>query len=322
MDAAGTKYAASPKVVFELMNEPHDLDIDTWAQTCQKAVTAIRTAGATSQMILLPGTDFDSAATLVSDGSGSALLAITNPNSTTDGLLLDVHKYLDVDNSGTHAECVTNNTAAFAAVASFLRQQGRQAIVSETGASSAASCMADFCAQNAFINANSDVFVGLVAWAAGSFGTSYLLSLTPSNQGGALVDNELMAQCVVKTWTDASEVAAPPVSSVKTPAASGGPTAGQSTSITSVVHGASSAAEVTTTAAVTSARPTTSLADGGSSAAIPTSSGKAGNGTSLPGGTFGGSASAPSQPVSSNWAASHAAPRGLAYLCLFGALVW
>jgi len=49
-----TKYASSPKIVFELMNEPHDLDINLWAQTCQKVVNAIRNAGATSQMILLP----------------------------------------------------------------------------------------------------------------------------------------------------------------------------------------------------------------------------------------------------------------------------
>ncbi|OIW26339.1 cellulase, partial [Coniochaeta ligniaria NRRL 30616] len=205
-----TKYATSSRVVFELMNEPHDLDINIWAQTCQKVVAAIRNAGATSQMILLPGTNFDSAATLVSSGSAEALLAITNPDGTTDGLLLDVHKYLDVDNSGTHAECVTDNTAAFQTVADFLRQKGRQGIVSETGASSAASCITAFCAQNALINANSDVFTGLVTWAAGSFSPSYLLSLTPNKQGGALVDNALASQCVVRTWLEASAVAAAP----------------------------------------------------------------------------------------------------------------
>ncbi|KAH8903826.1 cellulase [Coniochaeta sp. PMI_546] len=229
-----TKYAGNAKVVFELMNEPHDLDINVWAQTCQKVVNAIRNAGATTQMILLPGTNFDSAATLVSSGSAEALLAITNPDGTTDGLLLDVHKYLDVDNSGTHAECVTDNTAAFATVADFLRQKGRQAIVSETGASSAVSCMTAFCAQNAFINANSDVFIGLVAWAAGSFSTSYLLSLTPSKQGSGLVDNSLAAQCVVRTWVQASDVAALPPSSAATVTTSASLSAGSSSDQTTV----------------------------------------------------------------------------------------
>jgi aryl-phospho-beta-D-glucosidase BglC (GH1 family) len=134
-----SKYANSNKVVFELMNEPHDLDIAIWAQTSQKAVTAIRKAGATSQMILLAGTNFDSAATLVSSGSADALLAIRNPDGSTDNLLLDIHKYLDEDNSGTHALCITDNVDAFTTVAKYLRSKGRKGLISETGASSDAS---------------------------------------------------------------------------------------------------------------------------------------------------------------------------------------
>ncbi|TGJ83544.1 hypothetical protein E0Z10_g5209 [Xylaria hypoxylon] len=197
------KYATNDKIIFELMNEPHDLDVGIWAQTCQKAVTAIREAGATSQMILLPGTNFDSAATLVSSGSADALLAITNPDGSTDNLMLDIHKYLDEDNSGTHAACTTDNVDAFTTVAQYLRSNGRKGFISETGASSDASCLTAFCAQNSFINTNSDVFTGLVAWGAGSFSTSYVLSLTPSNQNGRLVDNTLMRQCVLATWNNA-----------------------------------------------------------------------------------------------------------------------
>lgn len=123
-------------MVFELQNEPHDLDINIWAATCQKAVTGIRNAGATSQMILLPGTNFDSAATLVSSGSAAAMMGITNVDGTTDNLLLDIHKYLDEDNSGTHETCTTNNIDAFTTVAQFLRQAGRKGLISESGASS------------------------------------------------------------------------------------------------------------------------------------------------------------------------------------------
>lgn len=133
------KYATDDRIIFELMNEPHDLDVGIWAQTCQKVVTAIREAGATSQMILLPGTNFDSAATLVSSGSADTLLAIRNPDGSMDNLLLDIHKYLDEDNSGTHAACTTNNIDAFTAVAQYLRSKGRKGFISETGASSDAS---------------------------------------------------------------------------------------------------------------------------------------------------------------------------------------
>jgi len=205
-----TKYASNEKVVFELMNEPHDLDVGIWAQTCQKVVNGIRRAGATSQMILLPGTNFDSAATLVSSGSADALMAITNPDGSTDNLLLDIHKYLDIDNSGTHSECTTDNVGNFSIVADYLRQKGRKGLVSETGASSASSCMTAFCAQNSFINANPDVFVGLVGWGAGSFQASYVLSLTPTKQGNRFVDNQLMSQCVINTWLNSANVTVPP----------------------------------------------------------------------------------------------------------------
>lgn len=87
-------------------------------------------------MILLPGTNFDSAASLVSSGSVAALMGVTNPDGTTDNLLLDIHKYLDEDNSGTHTTCTTNNIDAFTTVADALRQAGRKGFVSESGASS------------------------------------------------------------------------------------------------------------------------------------------------------------------------------------------
>ncbi|KAI1097484.1 glycoside hydrolase family 5 protein [Jackrogersella minutella] len=199
-----TKYAASQNIVFELMNEPHDLDVGTWANTCQKTVTAIREAGATTQMILLPGTNFDSAATLADSGGAVQLLEIKNPDGTTDNLILDIHKYLDVDNSGTHAQCTTDNIDAFTSVAQFLRQNGRKGFISETGASKDASCLTAFCSQNTLINENSDVFMGLVVWGAGSFDTSYVLSLTPSKQNGRLVDSQLMTQCVLAPWVNSN----------------------------------------------------------------------------------------------------------------------
>lgn len=43
------------------MNEPHDLPaLQPWADSVQAAVNAIRAAGATSQLILIPGECFHS----------------------------------------------------------------------------------------------------------------------------------------------------------------------------------------------------------------------------------------------------------------------
>jgi endoglucanase len=131
-----TKYKSESKVIFGLMNEPHDLDIVIWASTVQAAVTAIRKAGATTQIILLPGTNFTCAVTFTSTGSASALMSVVNLDNSTTGLIFDVHQYLDSDNSGMHSDCAVNNTAGFEELASWLRSNGRQAVVGETGAGS------------------------------------------------------------------------------------------------------------------------------------------------------------------------------------------
>jgi hypothetical protein len=59
--------------MFELVNEPHDLDVTLWAGTVQAAIDAIRGAGATSQTILIPGTEWTHLDAW-SDGSDDALL--------------------------------------------------------------------------------------------------------------------------------------------------------------------------------------------------------------------------------------------------------
>jgi endoglucanase len=61
--------------------------------------SVLREAGATTQMILLPGNDWTSAETFVSSGSAEALSMVQNPDGTTTNLIMDVHKYLDSDGS-------------------------------------------------------------------------------------------------------------------------------------------------------------------------------------------------------------------------------
>lgn len=256
-----TKYRDEEKVIFGLMNEPHDVDISIWANTVQAAVSAIRDTGATSQLILMPGNNFASAGQFVSNGSGAALLNVKNPNGTIDGLIMDLHKYLDVDNSGEHSTCTTDNiNDAFAIVAAFLRENGRQGLVSETGAGSDSSvrvtraiqlwyplkltafqCFTDFCAQNAYLNENSDVFLGYIAWAAGSFSTSYVLSLTPSKKNGKYIDTALASQCVIAPWLSAGTqivTSAVPILTTQSTAASTSTSRGsQSLPVTSTAMG-------------------------------------------------------------------------------------
>lgn len=193
-----SKYASEEKIIFGVMNEPHDIpDITLWAESVQAAVTAIRNAGATTQLILLPGNDYTSAGTFISNGSADALNKVVNPDGSITNLVFDVHKYLDSDNSGTHAECVTNNIDdAFGPLAQWLRCNGRQAFNTETGGGNTASCEEYLCQQIAFQKANSDVILGYVGWAAGNFDPSYVLGETPTNTGNGWTDTPLVAACL------------------------------------------------------------------------------------------------------------------------------
>jgi endoglucanase len=161
-------------------------------------VTAIRQAGATSQYILIPGTDYTSAGAFLDNGSADALIKITNPDGSTDGLVFDVHKYLDSDNSGTHAECTTDNASAFTALGEWLRENNRKAMLTETGGGpNESSCLTNMCSQLDVLNKYGDVYLGWVGWSAGNFDTDYVLSEVPVQNGNSWVDQKLVTQCIV-----------------------------------------------------------------------------------------------------------------------------
>lgn len=84
------EYANNTNVILGIMNEPHHLDIPTWAQTVQAAVTAIRSV-APDHMILMPGSSYSSAGTLSTE-AGPDLLNVANPDGSTTNLFFDVHK--------------------------------------------------------------------------------------------------------------------------------------------------------------------------------------------------------------------------------------
>ncbi|KKY15485.1 putative glycoside hydrolase family 5 protein [Phaeomoniella chlamydospora] len=198
-------YVNESNMVFGIMNEPHDIpNIKTWAQTVQAAVTAIRRAGATTQMCLLSGNNYTSAGSFVSSGSAAALSTVTNLDGTTTNLIFDVHKYFDSDNSGTHATCVSDQiSAAFSPLAKYLRANNRMAILSEFGGgANETSCLKHICSALMFLDRNSDVYLGYVGWGAGSFATSYVLSLTPfGDNATGWTDQQLVSQCLRRNQT-------------------------------------------------------------------------------------------------------------------------
>lgn len=57
-----------------------------------------------------------------------------NIDGSNTSLISDVHKYLDVDGSGTHVDCTSNDIEdTFVRLAAFLKANGKTAILSDTG---------------------------------------------------------------------------------------------------------------------------------------------------------------------------------------------
>lgn len=70
-------------------------------------------------------------------GSAPALSKVANRDGSKTNLIFDVHKYFDVDSTGTHPNCVGDGIgAAFAPLAGYLRKNKRLALLSETGGGS------------------------------------------------------------------------------------------------------------------------------------------------------------------------------------------
>lgn len=104
------------------------------------------------------------------------------------------------DNSGTHTECTTNNIDdAFTPLAKWLRDNKRQAMLTETGGGNTDSCEKYVCEQFSYLNENADVFLGYVGWAAGGFDSTYELTLTPTGTSAdSMTDTSLMSKCFAR----------------------------------------------------------------------------------------------------------------------------
>jgi len=213
--AANDYFAPQARIIFGMMHAPHDMkNMTAWASLMNRTVATIRGTEAWDgqdnwqHAILLPMSVWSTALTDYS--AMEAVFNITGPSGLPDNLYLDLQIYLDRDDTGTHAECVTDNMDKIWAISEILRAKGRVAFVSQTGAVSAKDdhddagaeslCMQSFCQEIDFIKAQSDVFLGLTAWAAGSYGPDYMYSLTPGWESNRFVDGELLRRCVLGDW--------------------------------------------------------------------------------------------------------------------------
>ena len=170
------------RVIFGLMNEPHDMPTELWLDDANAALAAIRAAGA-NNLVLVPGNAYTGAHSW-NEGwygtpNGQVMGGVVDPG---DHFAYELHQYLDADSSGTSQSCVsaTVGSERLVAVTDWLRQQGAQGFLGEFGGSADPTCLAALDDILVYLEANDDVWLGWTYWAAGPWWGEYMFSLEPS----------------------------------------------------------------------------------------------------------------------------------------------
>lgn len=156
----------NPKVILNLMNEPHDLPMTstTWFSGIQTVINAVRATGST-QLILVPNTrasDVGHWHTWAPGGGpldSVAALAITD---SANNYAFDMHSYYP-EGYGSNDE--SSYGAQLTAVTNWARTHGKKLFLSEMGIPTQQSyAQAQITNALTFMNNNSDVWVGWSPW--------------------------------------------------------------------------------------------------------------------------------------------------------------
>jgi endoglucanase len=178
-------FKSNPRVMFGLMNEPHDMATEAWATAANAAIVAIRATGA-SNTVTVPGNSWTGAWTWSQNWYGTpnsvAMLSVTD---SANNMLFEVHQYFDKDGSGSSADCISNTIGSerLADFTKWLRAHGRRGLLGEIGGGNNTTCNLAVADALNHLSANTDVWGGWLWWAAGPWWGDYFMSLEPGAGG-------------------------------------------------------------------------------------------------------------------------------------------
>lgn len=180
-------FGPNARVIFNLVNEPHDIGTEQWVSAANAAIQGIRSVGATNH-IHVPGNGWTGAHAWTKGGYGTpnavAMLAIEDP---ADNYAFEVHQYLDGDSGGKVGTCVstTIGTERMANFIAWLREHGKRGFLGETAGGDNPTCNAAIEHLLGTLMDASDVIDGWLWWAAGpAWSPGYPFTLEPT-LGGA-----------------------------------------------------------------------------------------------------------------------------------------
>ena len=174
-------FASTSNVLFGLMNEPNAVSPTQWLTSANAAIAAIRAAGATTQQILVPGTDWDGADTWISSGNAQVLgSGIVDPSHN---FAFEVHQYLDSYGSGTSSTVVSTTIGVerLTAITQWAEATGNKLFLGEFGVASDPTSLTALNNMLGYMAQHTDVWEGGTYWAAGPWWGSYMYSVEPTN---------------------------------------------------------------------------------------------------------------------------------------------
>jgi endoglucanase len=176
-------FGPNTRVMFNLMNEPHDLPTEQWVSAANAAIAAIRTAGAQNTLVV-PGNGWTGAYSWASTSYGTpnavAMLDIVDPGNN---MLFEVHQYLDGDASGSSGTCIspTIGSERLAPFISWLRTNGKKGFLGEFAGGDNPTCTAALRDMLAAIHNASDVLQGWTWWGGGpAWPANYVFQVEPN----------------------------------------------------------------------------------------------------------------------------------------------
>ncbi|MFN1835785.1 cellulase family glycosylhydrolase [Balneola sp. MJW-20] len=179
-------YKNNPRVMFGLVNEPHDMSTEVWRDNAQAAIDGIRETGSTN-LITVPGNGWTGAHSWFDNWYGSpnaeVMLTINDP---ADNMAYEVHQYLDSNYSGASQTCQSSTIGSEKLIdfTNWLRDNGKVGFLAEFGAAFNNTCMAAIEDMLDHVEENQDVWMAWAWWAAGPWwGDGYFLSIEPYSNG-------------------------------------------------------------------------------------------------------------------------------------------
>lgn len=151
------------KVIFELMNEPHDCDTATLVRVSNDAIAAIRATGA-QNLIMVCGNDWNSMGWREGSANRTHMLDIVDP---LDHFCFDVHHYFDDWSQGKTHNVRNHPIASMEEFTGWAKAHGKKGFCGEFGCSVNKLGM-EACRQLlSHMEENPDVYIGWAWWGGG-----------------------------------------------------------------------------------------------------------------------------------------------------------